>query len=312
MKTQKEKHSAYKKKKIFQTKEVAGQFPLLDCPEPNLYRHLFPYDEVCRVEFDNKFVFMDPPDEIFITDTTFRDGQQARPPYTVEQIVDIFELLHKLGGPNGIIRQSEFFLYSEKDKQAVEKCRERNYRYPEITGWIRAVKKDFQLVKEMDLKETGILTSVSDYHIFLKLKKNRREALGEYLAIVSAALELGIVPRCHFEDITRADIYGFCVPFAQDLMRLSEEAGIPVKIRLCDTMGYGVPYTGSSLPRCVPKIIRAMIDDAGVPSECLEWHGHNDFYKAFINATTAWLYGCSAANGTLLGFGERTGNPPIE
>ena len=312
MKTQKEKHSAYKKKKIFQTKEVAGQFPLLDCPEPNLYRHLFPYDEVCRVEFDNKFVFMDPPDEIFITDTTFRDGQQARPPYTVEQIVDIFDLLHKLGGPNGIIRQSEFFLYSEKDKQAVEKCRERNYRYPEITGWIRAVKKDFQLVKEMDLKETGILTSVSDYHIFLKLRKNRREALGEYLAIVSAALELGIVPRCHFEDITRADIYGFCVPFAQDLMRLSEEAGIPVKIRLCDTMGYGVPYTGSSLPRCVPKIIRAMIDDAGVPSECLEWHGHNDFYKAFINATTAWLYGCSAANGTLLGFGERTGNPPIE
>ncbi len=63
MKTQKEKHSAYKKKKIFQTKEVTGQFPLLDCPEPNLYRHLFPYDEVCRVEFDNKFVFRDSPDE---------------------------------------------------------------------------------------------------------------------------------------------------------------------------------------------------------------------------------------------------------
>jgi hypothetical protein len=32
----------------------------------------------------------------------------------------------------------------------------------------------------------------------------------------------------------------------------------------------------------------------------------------FINATTAWLYGCAAANGTALGFGERTGNPPIE
>jgi isopropylmalate/homocitrate/citramalate synthase len=164
----------------------------------------------------------------------------------------------------------------------------------------------------MGLKETGILTSISDYHIFLKLKKNRREALREYLAIVSAALELGIVPRCRFEDITRADNYGFCIPFAQDLMRLSEAAGIPVKIRLCDTLGYGVPYTGSSLPRNVPKIVRAMIDDAGVSPECLDWHGHNDFYKGFINATTAWLYGCSAANGTLLGFGERTGNPPIE
>jgi isopropylmalate/homocitrate/citramalate synthase len=301
-----------KKKKAFQGKVVTTQFPLLDIQEPNLYRHIFPYDEVCRVEFDNRFVFIDPPEEIFITDTTFRDGQQARPPYTVEQIVDLYDMLHKLGGVNGAIRQCEFFLYSEKDKEALRRCQERNYRYPEITGWIRAVKEDFKLVKEMGLKETGILTSVSDYHIFLKLKKNRRVVLREYLSIVSAALDLGIIPRCHFEDITRADIYGFCIPFAQDIMRLSEEAKLPVKIRLCDTLGYGVTYPGASLPRSVPKIIRAMIDDAGVPSEYMEWHGHNDFYKGLINATTAWLYGCSAANGTLLGFGERTGNAPIE
>ncbi|MGD0914984.1 MAG: histone-lysine N-methyltransferase [Thermodesulfobacteriota bacterium] len=300
------------RKKTFQSRPVKGQFPLLDVQEPNLYRHVFPYEEVSRVEFDNRFVFIDPPEEIFITDTTFRDGQQARPPYTVEQIVELFDMLHKLGGANGVIRQSEFFLYSEKDKEAAQKCLERNYRYPEVTGWIRASKEDFKLVKEMGLKETGILTSVSDYHIFLKLKKNRRVVMREYLSIVLAALELGIVPRCHFEDITRADIYGFCVPFAQDLMRLSEEAGLRVKIRLCDTLGYGVTYPGAALPRSVPKIVRAMVDDAGVPSEYLEWHGHNDFYQGLINATTAWLYGCSAANGALLGFGERTGNSPIE
>jgi isopropylmalate/homocitrate/citramalate synthase len=300
------------KRTPFQRRSALRQFPLLDIQEPQLYRHIYPYDEVCRIEFDNQFVFIDPPDEIFITDTTFRDGQQARPPYTAQQIVDLFDLFHKLGGPNGVIRQCEFFLYSEKDKEAVGKCLERNYRYPEVTGWIRASKEDFKLVKEMGLRETGILTSVSDYHIFLKLRKNRRVVLREYLSIVSAALDLGITPRCHFEDITRADIYGFCVPLAQDLMRLSEEAGVPVKIRLCDTMGYGVTYPGAALPRCVPKIIRAMIDDAGVPSQSLEWHGHNDFHKALINATTAWLYGCSGANGSILGFGERTGNPPIE
>ncbi len=301
-----------RKKKVFQIRSPRGPYPLLDIQEPNLYRDIFPYEEVCKVEFDNRFVFPDPPEEIFITDTTFRDGQQARPPYSVEQIVDLYDMLHRLGGVNGVIRQCEFFLYSEKDKEAVRRCQERNYRYPEITGWIRAVKEDFKLVKEMGLRETGILTSVSDYHIFLKLKKNRRVALREYLSIVSSALDLGIIPRCHFEDITRADIYGFCVPFAQDLMRLSEEARIPIKIRLCDTLGFGVPYPGAALPRGVPKIIRAMIDEAGVPSEYLEWHGHNDFYKALINATTAWLYGCAAANGTLLGFGERTGNTPIE
>ena len=55
-----------------------------------------------------------------------------------------------------------------------------------------------------------------------------------------------------------------------------------------------------------------MIDDAGVPAQQLEWHGHNDFHKVLVNPTTAWLYGCAAANGALLGFGERTGNTPLE
>jgi len=288
------------------------QHRLQEVEEPNLMRQIFPYTEVARIDFDYKFVIPLPPEEMIITDTTFRDGQQARPPYTVRQIVEIFDMLHKLSGPKGIIRQSEFFLYSAKDKEAVERCRERGYLYPEITGWIRAVAADLKLVKEMGLKETGILTSVSDYHIFLKLKWSRRKAMDDYLGIVKAALDLGIAPRCHFEDVTRADIYGFCVPLALELMKLREESGIDIKVRLCDTMGYGVPYPGAALPRSVPKLVRAMIDDGGVPGHLLEWHGHNDFHKVFVNGVTAWLFGCAAVNGTLLGFGERTGNAPIE
>ncbi len=290
-------------------------FPLdevVERDEPNLFREIYPYSQVCKVPFDGVVLAPSPHDEIWITDTTFRDGQQARAPYTVEQIVAIFTLLHRLGGPNGIIRQSEFFLYSEKDREAVRRCQELGYRYPEITAWIRAAKQDFKLVKEMGLKETGMLTSVSDYHIYLKLGKKRREVFRDYMEVVEAALAEGVIPRCHFEDVTRADIYGFVVPFARALMRASEETGIPIKIRLCDTMGYGVPHAGAALPRSVPRLVRALHEDAGVPPERLEWHGHNDFYKALINASTAWLHGCAAVNGTLLGFGERTGNAPIE
>ena len=174
------------------------------------------------------------------------------------------------------------------------------------------MEQDLDLVLDMGLKETGILTSVSDYHIFFKLNSSRAKIMEKYLAIVKTALEKGITPRCHFEDITRADIYGFCVPFAIELMKLREESGIDIKIRLCDTLGFGVTYPGAALPRSVPKLVRAVIDDAGVPGNLLEWHGHNDFHKVLINATTAWLYGCAAANGTLLGFGERTGNAPVE
>lgn len=280
--------------------------------KPNLYRDIFPFKKVSRVNFDDTFIMPRPANPMVITDTTFRDGQQARPPYTVKQISQIFDLLHQLGGQSGLIKQSEFFLYSKKDKEAVEECLAKNYSYPEVTGWIRCNKKDLDLVKDMGLKETGMLTSVSDYHIYLKLGKDRKQALQDYLEVIERALELNIIPRCHFEDITRADIYGFCLPFAAKLMELSKESGIPVKIRLCDTLGFGVPYPGASLPRNVAKIVRLFTDEAGVPSHLLEWHGHNDFHKALINASSAWLYGCSAANGTLLGFGERTGNTPIE
>ncbi len=300
------------KKLLDQQHNKFWKYELKEIEEPNLLKDIFPYTEVSKIVFDHKLIPVSPAEEIFITDTTFRDGQQSRPPYTVEQIVEVYKLLSKLGGPNGVIRQTEFFLYSKKDREAVEKCRELGLRYPDMTGWIRAAKEDIRLVKEAGLKETGLLTSVSDYHIFLKLNKKRSQAMDDYLGIVKSVLDLGIIPRCHFEDLTRADIYGFCIPFAIELMKLREESGIDIKIRLCDTMGYGVTYPGAALPRSVDKLVRAMIEDAGVPGRLLEWHGHNDFHKAMINATTAWLYGCSAANSTLLGLGERTGNPPIE
>ncbi|NTW59236.1 MAG: histone-lysine N-methyltransferase [Nitrospirae bacterium] len=287
-------------------------FELKDVKEPVLYRELFPYSSVPKIVFEDRLIQVNMPKDIWLTDTTFRDGQQSRPPYTPKQIAEIFDFMHRMSGPSGVIRQTEFFLYSEKDREAVRLCLERGYRFPEVTGWIRANKNDFKLVKEMGLKETGILTSCSDYHIFLKMNLSRKDALKAYLDIVSTALEQGIVPRCHLEDITRADFYGFVIPFVQDLMKLSQAAKMPVKVRACDTMGYGFPFPGTSLPRGVPEIFYALIHEGGVPSELLEWHGHNDFHKGLVNGTAAWLYGCSAVNGALLGFGERTGNTPVE
>ena len=252
------------------------------------------------------------PEEIWITDTTFRDGQQSRAPYTAEQIVKIYDYLHRLGGSNGKIRQSEFFLYSKKDRDAVYKCLERGYQFPEVTSWIRANKKDFQLVKDIGLRETGILVSCSDYHIFYKMRMTRREAMNQYLSVIRECLETGISPRCHLEDITRSDIYGFVIPFCLELMKLMDEYQIPIRIRACDTMGYGVNFAGAVIPRSVQGIIYGLTTHAGVPSELIEWHGHNDFYKAVTNSTTAWLYGASGVNCSLFGIGERTGNTPLE
>ena len=287
-------------------------YPLVDVETPNVFRNLFPYDEVPKIAFNNRIVPHHMPEEIWMTDTTFRDGQQSRAPYSTDQIVTIYDYFHRLGGPKGKIRQCEFFLYSKKDRDAVYKCMERGYEFPEVTSWIRASRKDFELVKEIGMKETGILVSCSDYHIFYKLNMTRRQAMEHYLNIVKECLEIGISPRCHLEDITRADIYGFVIPFCLELMKLKDRYQIPVKIRVCDTMGYGVNYPGAVIPRSIPGIIYGIMVHAGVPSELLEFHGHNDFYKAVSNSTTAWLYGASGVNCSLFGIGERTGNTPLE
>ena len=302
--------------KISETTNLLEQdtykYSLQDVKDPNLYREFYSYSDVPRVAFNHRRVPMGMPKDIWITDTSLRDGQQSVEPYTVEQIVTLYKLMSKLSGPFGIIRQTEMFVYSKKDRDALARCQELGLKFPEITTWIRANKEDFKLVRDLGIRETGILVSCSDYHIFKKLKMTRKQAMDTYLAAVAEAFDAGVMPRCHLEDITRADFYGFVVPFVNELMKMSRDAGIPVRIRACDTMGYGVPYPEVALPRSVPGIIYGLRNYSDVPSEMLEWHGHNDFYKAVANASTAWLYGASAVNCSLLGIGERTGNVPLE
>ena len=288
------------------------RYSLQDVEEPILYRDVYNYEEVPKIAFNHRRVPMSMPEDVWITDTSFRDGQQSVNPYTPDQIVELYKMMSRLGGPYGRIRQTEFFVYSKKDREAIERCMDLGLKFPEITTWIRASREDFRLVKELGVRETGILVSCSDYHIFKKMKLTRRQAMERYLATVKDAFETGVMPRCHLEDITRADFYGFVVPFVNELMKLSKEAKIPVRIRACDTMGYGVPYPEVALPRSVPGIIYGLQQYSDVESQYLEWHGHNDFYKAVANASTAWLYGASGVNCSLLGIGERTGNVPLE
>ncbi|HLF33643.1 MAG TPA: hypothetical protein VI583_05375, partial [Cyclobacteriaceae bacterium] len=219
------------------------KYELQDVAQPNLIEDIFPYSLPPMIKFegkiqekiDGKIVEFDPNEvktrDIHITDTTFRDGQQARPPYKKEHMVKLFEMLSRLGGPNGVIRQSEFFLYTKNDRDTIDECRKLGVKYPEITGWIRANKGDFRLVKEMGLKETGMLTSSSDYHIFHKQNQTRKQAMDQYVEVVEAALEAGVRPRCHLEDITRADLPGFVYPFVQRLERLTENQPQNMKVK---------------------------------------------------------------------------------
>ncbi|MFQ5969151.1 MAG: 2-isopropylmalate synthase [Nitrososphaerales archaeon] len=305
-----------KKKFLEFVKKEAIDLPdyeVVDVKEPKLYKDIFPFRGAPRAIFDGVVVNTNIPEKLWISDTTFRDGQQSKEPYSVEQITNLFKLLHDLGGKNGKVYYSEFFPYTKKDREAIKKCMDFGYEFPRVTGWIRATRSDLEYIKELKLEETGILASISDYHIFYKFPgKSRSQIVQNYLDVTEEALKSGITVRLHIEDVTRADIFSVVVPLVKKAMKLAERYGLPVKIRCPDTLGVGLPWPEAALPRGVPKLFWLLNKALGVPSEWLEFHGQNDFHLGVSNATSAWLYGASLNNCTLLGIGERAGNIPLE
>lgn len=280
--------------------------------KPKFYREVFPYETFPHNEFVEDTYPYDLPEEIWVTDTTFRDGQQSMESFTPKQIEDVYCYLHEMDNGNGIIRQSEFFIYSERDREAVWRCQNLGYDFPQITTWIRPVPADIALAGSLGIKETGTLMSCSDYHIFGKLNKNRREVFNMYVNAIEEILAKGIKPRCHLEDITRADLFDFVIPLIKTIDSIGKAAGVEIKYRLCDTLGVGKPFGKMAIPRSVPALVHHLKEETGVSSAQLEWHGHNDYYYAVANSTAAWLHGVSGISTTLLGIGERTGNTPLE
>ena len=247
-----------------------------------------------------------------ITDTTLRDGAQdsRMALFPHEARIKYYDLLHRLDNGTGTIYAVEAFIYQKRDAWTIERLLERNYEWPKVTTWTRATPKDIKLLVELSqgrIKETGMLASASDHHIFDKLGfRSKEEAIEKYLQPIETALENDIVPRIHLEDCTRADIFGWVIPFMQRVLDLSK--GI-AKFRICDTIGWGVPDPYAALPWGIPRLFTTIKEETGAE---LEFHGHNDFGLATANSIMAWRYGGTKVNVAFGGLGERTGNTSLE
>ncbi|MDZ4767347.1 MAG: pyruvate carboxyltransferase [Chloroflexota bacterium] len=285
---------------------------MTDPPEPDYIPSAFPRDSFPR------YVWTAPPAlpaSAWLTETTHRDGQQGGLPLTTAQSLRIYDILCAFTRASSAIRQAEFFVYRESDRAALEGALERWHTGAPIepTTWIRASVKDVALIKALGVRETGMLASASDYHTFHKFKPGGRvQAAQTYLDAVQMTLDAGIRPRLHLEDATRAPM-DFMLPFVDAVLKMAAPFGdaLRPKIRVCDTMGLGLPYEDVEAPRSVPRLIRALLD-AGFRSEDLEFHPHNDTGLVVANCLAAVRAGCAVINGTCLGKGERTGNAPLE
>lgn len=297
---------------------MTSDFAVRDVPEPDLVPAAFPADGFPRFVWTGE----KPPHlpaRAWTTETTHRDGQQGGLPLTAEDGLRIYDLMAEFTGQSGALRQAEFFVYRPADRAMLEGALERWQSgqpggHPvEPTTWIRATRKDAELVAGLGVRETGMLASASDYHTFHKFTPGgRAQAARTYLDAVQAVLDAGLRPRLHLEDATRAP-REFILPFVAEVQRLAQaypENQAP-RFRICDTMGVGLPLENVAWPRSVPGMVRELVQ-AGVPGELLEFHPHNDTHLIVANCLAAVMAGCAAINGTLLGKGERSGNAPLE
>jgi isopropylmalate/homocitrate/citramalate synthase len=287
-------------------------YSLREPEKPQLFREQFPFSELPKLSWNHRQTPMRVPTDVWVCDSTFLTGQRRPQPYTSDQIVHLFELLVRLGGTNGVVRQTEMPIATAEERAALTRCLDRDYVYPVITAHVGGADRDFALARTLGLREAGFPVPASDYQIRLRSGRSRRDVVERTTEQVRAALDQGLVPRCHLIDVTRGDVFGFVIPLVKQLLAVAESYRSKVKVRLVDSFGVGVPYNGTSLPRSVPALINAMTHYAGVPTGWLEWAGSNDLFKAVTNAATAWQFGCAGTVGTLLGLGARSGVVPIE
>ncbi|MDG4834256.1 hypothetical protein O7627_33875 [Solwaraspora sp. WMMD1047] len=286
---------------------------LINPDQPEYFPAVFPREEFPRYDWTERPATL--PDDVWISETTHRDGQQGGLPLDTATSIEIYDLLCQVTGTSGAIRQAEFFPYRHSDRDALEYAIDRHKGGAplEPTTWIRGRRADVLLIKDLNITETGLLSSTSDFHTYHKFTSgDRAKAAAMYLEAVEIALDHGIRPRVHYEDTTRSDP-GYVEWLTEQVLRLAQRypAALAPRFRICDTLGIGLPFEDVALPRSVPRWIRLM-RGLGLSANQIEIHPHNDTGLALANCLAAIRAGCGVVSGCCLGVGERTGNAPVE
>jgi isopropylmalate/homocitrate/citramalate synthase len=283
--------------------------------EPEYFLEAFPRDAFPRYLWADGQRPSALPDDVWLSDTTHRDGQQGGLPLTTEHSCRIYDILCEVTASSKVIRHAEFFPYRDSDRSALRYAldRFRDGAPIEPTTWIRARREDVRLIQEIGVTETGLLSSSSDYHTFHKFgASGGAGAAAMYLDAVEVALGLGIRPRVHLEDTTRSTVR-FVQELVENVLKIADRypADLAPRFRVCDTLGIGLPYDDVSLPRSIPRWIR-LLRGLGLAPHQIELHPHNDTWLVVANCLAAIRAGCGVISGTMLGTGERTGNAPLE
>jgi 2-isopropylmalate synthase len=245
------------------------------------------------------------PDAFHVYDTTLRDGaQQEGLAFSVADKLAVAAHLDQLGvgfieggWPGANPKDTEFFrrARTELDLRHAQLAAFGATRRP------GAKAADDPLVAALRDSAAPVVTLVAkshDRHVELAL----RTTLEENLAMVRDTVEhLRAEGRRVFLDAEHFfDGFRSNPAYAVEVVRTAMAAGADVAV-LCDT-------NGGRLPDEVAEVVQAV---AQATSARLGIHCHNDAGCAVANSLAAVDAGASHVQGTLNGYGERTGNADI-
>ncbi|MFM7355729.1 MAG: citramalate synthase, partial [Actinomycetota bacterium] len=244
-------------------------------------------------------------DSFHIYDTTLRDGaQQEGLNLSVHDKLTIARHLDDLGvgfieggWPGANPKDTEFF------KLAAKELKLKNATFVAFGATRRAKTKAADDVLLRALADSGapVVTLVAkshDRHVELALKTDLQENLAMIKDSIKFLRQGGqrvFLDAEHFFDGYRAN-----PAYALEVVRVAAEAGADV-IALCDTNGGMLP---DELSDVVAKVISDSAARIGI-------HCHNDTGCAIANSLAAVAAGASHVQGTLNGYGERTGNADL-
>jgi 2-isopropylmalate synthase len=271
-------------------------------PDTSRYLQLTPV-EPSSAEGD--IVSTTQADEFHVYDTTLRDGaQQEGLALSVADKIAIAQHLDDLGvgfieggWPGAVPKDTEFFARAKN---------ELHLRHAVFAAFgatrrpLVAVTDDPQVAA---LRESGasVVTLVAkshDAHVERALRTTLEENLAMVADTVRHLREHGqrvFLDTEHFFDGYRANR-----AYALEVVRVAAEAGADV-VALCDT-------NGGTLPRELQDIVHDVLENTGAR---LGIHCHNDAGCAVANSIAAVEAGASHVQGTINGYGERTGNADL-
>lgn len=240
-------------------------------------------------------------DQVYIFDTTLRDGEQVPGcQLNTEEKVIIAKALEQLGVD---VIEAGFPISSPGDFKSVIEI-SKAVSNPVITALSRAVEKDIDRAAEaLEFAKKGrIHTGIgtSDQHIYTKLRSDRDKVLERAVAAVKHAKKYVEDVEFYAEDAGRTD--------QEYLARVLEaviKAGATV-LNIPDT-------TGFCLPDMYGEKIKYLKENvAGIDKAILSTHCHNDLGLAVANSISAVRHGARQIECTINGIGERAGNTSLE